>query len=198
MFNSPFSMKLFAFPLAFINAAIVLDQAVGPGQSTEKPNIILINLDDADAELLIGNIFEARYRNMGQLANRGLQFANAHATTPLCGPSRACLLRGQYAHNTGVLVNEPDAAIGNGLTGGMEFYRNQGYFQNDLSTWMKSAGYRTTMVGKFLHAKFLPVVPPHWDDFYSYQGGRYYDFYRFSNRQPAENGITSRATCIAR
>ncbi len=184
MFKSSWSAKFFAFTVVFVAVALPVRQAVVFGQSADKPNIILINLDDANAELLIGDVFEARYRNMARLANRGHQFGNAHATTPLCGPSRACLLRGQYAHNTGVFVNEPKAAIGNGLTGGMKYYQNRGYFRNDLSTWMQSAGYRTMMVGKFLHADFVAVVPPHWDDFYSYQGGKYYDYYRFSNRQP--------------
>ena len=32
-------------------------------------------------------------------------FRNAYATFPLCCPSRASILRGQYAHNTGVFTN---------------------------------------------------------------------------------------------
>lgn len=150
----------------------------------EKPNIILINLDDADAELLSAENLSARFPNLEMLANRGLCFTNTHATTPLCGPSRACLLRGQYAHNTGIRVNEPAAPEANGMTGGIRLYRDQGFFDDDLSTWMQDAGYRTMMVGKFLHGDFVNTVPQGWDDFYAHMGCRYYEFYRMTNELP--------------
>ena len=71
----------------------------------EKPNIVLINLDDADAELLSDETLSIRFPNLEALANKGLRFTNTHSTSPLCGPSRACLLRGQYAHNTNIFIN---------------------------------------------------------------------------------------------
>jgi arylsulfatase A-like enzyme len=46
---------------------------------------------------------------------------------------------------------------------------------------MKDAGYRTMMVGKFLHNDQEEFVPPGWDDFHSYLGGRYYGTFRFTN-----------------
>ena len=149
--------------------------------SQAKPNIILINLDDADAEMFELPYSDSLYPNIMQLAEEGISFTNFHATTPLCGPSRACLYRSQYAHNTGIRVNRPGYPDANGYDGGFRFYRQQGYFSDDLSVWMKQAGYRTMMVGKFLHSDVERIVPPGWDDFRHYFGGRYYDTRVFTN-----------------
>ena len=149
----------------------------------EKPNIVLINLDDADAELLSDETLSIRFPNLEALANKGLRFTNTHSTSPLCGPSRACLLRGQYAHNTNIFINEPAADVANGMPGGMRLYREQGFYENDLSTWMQDAGYHTMMVGKFIHGDFDRTLPQGWDDFYSYMGSRYFDFYRLTNER---------------
>lgn len=156
---------------------------VGRVEAQSKPNIILINLDDADAELFELPYSDALFPNIMALANEGISFSNFHATTPLCGPSRACLYRAQYAHNTQVQINIPRAANANGFNGGFKFYREQGYFEDDLSTWMKDAGYRTMLVGKFLHADFEKYVPPGWDDFRSYLGGLYYGVRKFTNEE---------------
>lgn len=150
-------------------------------RSQTSPNIILINLDDADVDLLSpGNIL-TRYPHLSRFVNEGMQFTNFHATTPLCGPSRASLFRGQYAHNTGILSNDPNVSRSNGFQGGMKFYHDQGFLSDDISVWMQNAGYRTMMIGKFLHGSELPIVPEGWDDFFHYQGGNYFGTYRFTN-----------------
>ena len=164
---------------AFISFALAILSSTVAAQ--EKPNIILINLDDADANILSDESLELRYPNLATLANRGLRFTNVHSASPLCGPSRACLLRGQYAHNTGILVNEPNAAVANGMPGGIRHYQEQGFFENDLSTWMQDAGYHTMMVGKFLHGDFVDTIPQGWDDFYCFMGSKYFEFYKMTN-----------------
>ncbi|MEM9943692.1 MAG: sulfatase-like hydrolase/transferase [Planctomycetota bacterium] len=142
----------------------------------------MINLDDADIELLSRDNIRALYPNLARFVDQGLQFTNFHVTTPICGPSRACLMRGQYAHSTGILINEPDSHRSNGFSGGMRYYRDQGYFENDLPVWMKQQGYRTMMVGKYLHGQFLPIVPASWDDFYSTLGGNYFGAWTLTTR----------------
>ena len=125
----------------FLQSTLILLVLVGiiaPATAQQKPNIVLINLDDADANLLSDETLSLRFPNLEALANQGLRFTDTHSTSPLCGPSRACLLRGQYAHNTNVFINEPNAGVANGMPGGMRLYREQGFYENDLSTWMLS------------------------------------------------------------
>jgi N-acetylglucosamine-6-sulfatase len=43
--------------------------------------------------------------HMDRLAREGARFRNAFATTPLCSPSRASFLTGQYAHTNGIIDN---------------------------------------------------------------------------------------------
>jgi arylsulfatase A-like enzyme len=64
----------------------------------------------------------------------------------------------------------------------MRKYLAKGYAEDDLSTWMQDAGYRTMMVGKFLHHDSAFVIPPGWDDFYSSLGARYFETFRITNR----------------
>lgn len=147
-----------------------------------KPNIVLINLDDADFEMLSPENLQQLYPNLYQFATDGTRFTNFHVTTPLCGPSRASLLRGQYAYSTGIRANDPLSYRSNGFPGGMQDYGEAGYHEDDISMWMKSAGYRTMMVGKFLHSDVVNIVPSGWDDFFSSRGANYYGTARFTNR----------------
>ncbi|MEM6366545.1 MAG: sulfatase-like hydrolase/transferase, partial [Planctomycetota bacterium] len=65
-----------------------------------RPNIVLVNLDDADAEMMSLENMAAHYPCFSRLAQRATHFTNAHATTPFCGPSRVSLFTGKYAFNT--------------------------------------------------------------------------------------------------
>lgn len=157
-----------------------------PSQQKSSPNIILINLDDADVSMLSPESMAVHFPNLNRFATQGLQFKNLHVTTPLCGPSRAALFTARYAHNTGIKTNDPFSARSNGFAGGMVDYGAKGFHQNDISHWMKSAGYRTMMVGKYLHGDTVDIVPEGWDDFYSSRGANYFGTARFTNQEKPE------------
>ncbi len=156
------------------------------GESDDRPNIILINLDDADLDLLAPETIVSRFPSMGRLVTDGLFFSNLHVTTPICGPSRACLLRGQYAHRTGIRVNDSHNPNHNGFAGGMPDYIERGHTEEELSVWMKRAGYRTMLIGRYLNGKLVQGVPPGWDDYYFSLGGSYYETWRYTNRSNLE------------
>ncbi|HMO91769.1 MAG TPA: sulfatase-like hydrolase/transferase [Pirellulaceae bacterium] len=159
-------------------------------QNETRPNIILINLDDADLDMFRPDVLAARYPNLSRLANEGLRFTNFHVTTPLCGPSRACLLRGQYAHATGIKVNQTGSLRANGYRGGTAEYFARGHHLNDLSVWMKNAGYHTALIGKYLNNGNANFVPPGWDEFYFSLGGNYYNSPQFTTRTNPQGSLS--------
>ena len=64
-----------------------------------KPNIVLLLTDDQDIRLNSLDYQEILQRHLTQ---QGVSFTNHHVTTAVCCPSRATLLKGQFAHNTNI------------------------------------------------------------------------------------------------
>ncbi|HEX7132723.1 MAG TPA: sulfatase-like hydrolase/transferase, partial [Iamia sp.] len=119
----------------------------------DRPNIVVILTDDQTAESV--RVMEAVNR---EIVDAGTSFTAANVAMPLCCPSRATLLTGQYPHNHGVRDNLlPDG----------------GYFRlaeaDTLPVWLRAAGYRTAHVGRTLNqytAEAAPLVPDGWDEWY--------------------------------
>lgn len=152
-----------------------------------RPNIILINLDDADSDLFSDELLKQHFPNMQRLASEGVRFTNCHVTTPLCGPSRTCLLRGQHAHRTGIKTNVARGPLNNGFSGAYGMFKDKGYESEHLGVWMQRAGYRTMMVGKYLHGTMDPAGIPGWDDLMMSFGGAYYGSASYSTRRPEDS-----------
>ena len=74
--------------------------ASAPAQRAERPNVVLLLTDD---QTLASLRFMAQTRAL--LVSEGTSFSRAISTFPLCCPSRATLLTGQYSHNHGVIHN---------------------------------------------------------------------------------------------
>ncbi len=90
------------------------------------------------------------------LGTDGTTFANAFASYPLCCPSRATFLTGQYSHNHKVEQNTPPL-------GGYGKLDNS----NTLPLWLQSAGYHTAHIGKYLNGygrDDQTEVPAGWSD----------------------------------
>ncbi|MFN8570884.1 MAG: sulfatase-like hydrolase/transferase [Gemmatimonadaceae bacterium] len=77
-----------------------------PSAATRPPNVVVVLVDDLrwDDLGIEGHPFVETPR-IDQLAREGVRFRNAFATTPLCSPSRAAILTGQYVHTNGIIDN---------------------------------------------------------------------------------------------
>ena len=153
---------------ALLVLAAVLSLANGcglparPVQTEDRPNMVLILTDDLDAGLL--QRYGERYPNLRELADGGTTFENAFVTDPLCCPSRATTLRGQYAHNHRIVGNWPPL-------GGAEKFRDLGRENSTVATWLQEEGYGTTLVGKYMNDYHGGRLPVGWDDWYGISGG---------------------------
>jgi arylsulfatase A-like enzyme len=106
---------------------------------SHKPNIVFVLADDLDLR-------EVSYLPSVQrlVAEQGMTLDNYFITNSLCCPSRTTMLRGEYAHDTGVHSNA-------GANGGFNAAYKNGDTTATIGNWMQSAGYATALYGKFLN-----------------------------------------------
>ena len=101
-----------------------------------RPNILYILTDDQrwDAMSCAGHPF-VKTPNMDRLAREGARFQNAFVTTPLCSPSRASFLTGQFAHRHGILDNSERNEQSHTLVTFPKILRDNGYESAYIGKW---------------------------------------------------------------
>jgi len=142
-----------------------------------QPNIIFILADDMRYDDL-----NARYmpQTTKELVEKGMSFQNAFVSNPLCCPSRATIMRGQYSHNTDVWFNtnvyNPDPNV---RDGGWLGYNRNGYEDNNLATNLQAAGYTNGLFGKYLNG-YIDATdntrPQGWQDWFAFKTIGYYNY----------------------
>ncbi|RYP84602.1 hypothetical protein EKO23_15165 [Nocardioides guangzhouensis] len=92
---------LAASGLAVTIAPTLARRAAAAG--TRPPNIVFVSIDDLGWDELgcYGNTFNET-PTIDRLARAGTRFTNAYAAAPLCSPTRAALVTGQYPARTGI------------------------------------------------------------------------------------------------
>jgi arylsulfatase A-like enzyme len=127
-----------------------------------RPNIVFILTDDMRKD-------DLRYmpQTRALLAGEGMRFENAFVSHALCAPSRATIMRGQYAHNDGVWSNSATDSPSTS-TGGWQAYRTKGNEADNVATRLRDAGYRTALFGKYMNRYAgTTYVPPGWDRWFA-------------------------------
>jgi N-acetylglucosamine-6-sulfatase len=137
--------------------------ATSPGEQSH-PNVVLIVTDDQRWDTLGAMPIVQR-----ELVERGVTFANAFVSNPLCCPSRASILTGNYSHSTGVYRQLPPF-------GAFQSFGDS----STLATWLHGAGYHTGLFGKYIdayqHDALSGYVPPGWDRWVAFVHSGYYDY----------------------
>lgn len=132
--------------------------------AAEKPNVLLICVDDLRPEL---SCFGASYihsPNIDQLASQGRSFHNHYVQSPTCGASRYTLLIGRYGGANNDALFQRSAKL----------KADPMSVSPSMPAWFREHGYTTVSVGKVSHhpggrggrdwddgAK--PEMPDSWD-----------------------------------
>jgi arylsulfatase A-like enzyme len=149
--SPPVSNRAGTAPAGKKEAAVAESAFIPPGQSASlevqgfefsaskppKPNIVIVLVDDMGYG--DPHCFNPRSKiatpNIDRLAREGMRFTDAHAPGPLCHPSRYGLMTGCYPFRTDITLWPKQPLIREG--------------QMTIASVVKTAGYRTAMVGKW-------------------------------------------------
>lgn len=144
-------MRLITVPIVVLSIAgciLATEEDGGPGRAqNNRPNILFVLVDDQRTGTMsvVPSVVE----------NFPVSFSRAFTTTPNCCPSRASILTGEYAHETGVTRN-----------GYLPVWKERE--AETLGPWLQEHGYYTGYVGKYFNAySSTDSAPPGWDEFYA-------------------------------
>lgn len=156
----------------------------------DKPNIVLIELDDVSVEMFSDEMLAAHFPNLLDLKQEGLNLNNYHVVCPSRGPALASLLRGQFPSRSGMLVDNPTSRHSHALPGGYAHYHDQGFSDDDLSTRLRRGGYHTILVGRYLQANYDGTTPNGWNELSLSFGNSYHDTSRFKSFAGQSDALT--------
>jgi N-acetylglucosamine-6-sulfatase len=140
------------------------------GPAMARPNVVVLMTDDQTLASL-----SSMPQTNALLAAPGTVFEQTTSTFPLCCPSRATALTGQYSHNHQIVHNVGDFGGHRKLS-----------HANTLPAWLQSAGYRTMHLGRYLNGyEYSDGVPPGWDEWH---GAPHSSAFNYQRWRVNENG----------
>ena len=142
-------------------------QKTRAGEPATRPNILFILTDDQGiGDLSMHGNDSIRTPNMDRLLREGAKFDRFYVS-PVCAPTRASFLSGQYHPRTGAVFvtrrrETMDAAV------------------RTIPEYLRPAGYRTGLFGKWHNGATKPYDPAGqgFDEFLGFSLGHFNDYFR--------------------
>jgi arylsulfatase A-like enzyme len=126
-----------------------------------RPNIVFVLLDDVRYDDVVGHPF-VELRNVARLMEEGASFERFFTSAPLCSPSRAVFMSGQYPYRNGIIDNGERA--------------EQSHEMVTFPRLLHDVGYRTGFFGKWHMGHEDDSPRPGFDRWVSFVGqGVYFD-----------------------
>ena len=89
--------------LGAASLALPWSRRVGAGARSDRPNIVVILVDDLGyGDLSAYGATDLKSPNIDSLISAGMRFDRFYANCPVCSPTRAALLTGRYPDLVGV------------------------------------------------------------------------------------------------
>ena len=136
---------VYAIVLLMMAPGLLLTESndgLASARRNKRPNVLIIVTDDQREGLQVMQSLRKRF------VKRGRSYPHAFATTPVWCPSRVSILTGKYAHNHRVQHNsDPEDANPRTM----------------LQYYLRRAGYRTAIFGKYLNSWGPHRSPPYFN-----------------------------------
>lgn len=139
---------------AVLALGAVVHAAAGVDDAVRRPNIVLIVADDLGyGDLGCYGSATNRTPHIDALAAGGLRFTDFHSAGPMCSPTRAAMLTGQYQQRFGPRF---DGA----LSEGADQDHGLPLAAVTMAEVLKESGYATACFGKWHLGYHPPFLPP--------------------------------------
>lgn len=155
--------------LVILNENII---SIDAAENTARPNVLVILVDDLGyGDLSSYGASDLKTPQIDKLINRGMKFNNFYANCPVCSPTRAALLTGQYQDLVGVpgvIRTHPENSWGYLAPSAIT-----------LANVFQQAGYHTGIIGKWHLGLESPNIPNErgFDFFHGFLGDMMDDYY---------------------
>lgn len=135
----PISHFRFEFPIRLVSQSIVVLLAiVSPAFAVDRPNVLLILVDDLKPAIGAYGDTLAKTPNIDRFAASGMRFDSAYCNQAVCAPSRFTLMLGSHSTSTGLygLGSPLRQLVPDAVT---------------MPQYFAEYGYRTESLGKVFH-----------------------------------------------
>ena len=130
-------LLIYTFDLSAQNTAVLSESKDDKkNRQNVKPNIIYILADDLGyGDLGCYGQKEIKTPTLDKMAAEGIRFTRHYSGSPVCAPSRCCLMTGLHTGHAKIRGNQPTVELDESDT--------------TLATILKNTGYKTALIGKW-------------------------------------------------